>query len=110
MRLIIDTERWVISEIETIRDSSVISSATIAYEEYELGLLLPDEVIIEIHLPESMSEQDEQTGIPDGMAEDSPMSELENMDTIQGTITIDFGRYCINTGLSDDFFDEEVGQ
>jgi len=35
------------------------------------------------------------------------MTDFENLGTIQGQITIDFGRYRINTGLSDEFFQEQ---
>lgn len=107
MRLTVDTNRWVISEIKTLRDTTVISSADIFYEEYEQGVRLPQKVVIEFHVPNNMREGEQPADMPEGMGEHSPMTDFENLETIQGQITIDFGRYRINTGLSDEFFQEQ---
>jgi outer membrane lipoprotein-sorting protein len=109
MRLTVDTKRWVISEIKTVRDTSVISSADILYEEYEQGILLPQKVVIHFHVPNSMREREQTGDTPGAMNENSPVDDIENLETIQGRITIDFGRYRVNTGLSDDFFQEQDG-
>ncbi|MBD3274825.1 MAG: hypothetical protein GF372_05910 [Candidatus Marinimicrobia bacterium] len=107
MRLTVDTKRWVISEIKTVQDTSVISSADVFYEEYEQEILLPQKVVIEFHVPNSMRERDQAADTEESMNENSPMDDIENLETIQGRITIDFGRYRVNTGLSDDFFQEQ---
>lgn len=107
MRLTVDTNRWVLSEIKTLRDTTVISSADIFYEEYEQGVLLPQKVVIEFHVPGNMREGEQSADMPEGMGENSPMNDFENLETIQGQITIDFGRYRLNTGLSDEFFQDQ---
>ena len=107
MRLTIDTNRWVISGINTLQDTSVISSADIFYEEYEQKVLLPQKVVIKFHVPENMRDRGQAADMPESMGEHSPMTDFENLGTIQGQITIDFGRYRINTGLSDEFFQEQ---
>ncbi len=109
MNLLVDSQNWVISNVEVFVDLKPVFSVTTDYTS-QSGILMPEKTIFKLSL-KGMSNwrmRDPFGGQESEMEKFSDIAEKTSSTTKEyaGTITMEFYKYKVNRGLKDKIFTE----
>ncbi len=111
MILSVDTEKWIITQVSAVFDSTTIFDISSEYTESD-GFYLPKQTIMTIQLKslKDWSVYDPVQGGLDHHKKGNDIAEEMGFNPVEGplggTITMDFSRYRVNRGLKDKIFED----